>query len=103
MTMLEDYVMEMCSYGEYHSRKEYDNKITSLRKKYKMIPKKTDIIKTYNHLISQKKIKPHLTFYQYSLKKMGKSSSGVSVITCVTPEPATVVGPISVQAVPVYT
>ena len=57
MTMLEDYVIEMCSYGEYHSRKEYDNKITSLRKKYKMIPKNTDIIKTYNHLISHMDLK----------------------------------------------
>ena len=82
--MLENYVIEMCSYGEYNSRKEYDDKITSLRKKYKMVPKKTDIIKVYNNLVLSNKIKPHLTFYQYSLKKMGKSSSGVSVITVMT-------------------
>lgn len=85
---MDNYVRDMCRIKKYNSREEYDNQIKLLRKKYKMIPKKTDLIKTYNKLIENNEIEEHPTFYLYSLKKMGKSSSGVSVITVLTsPKP----------------
>ena len=80
---VENYVHDM-SELTYHSREEYDKKSRECRKVYKMVPKKTDIIKTYNKLVEDGSLKPNPTFYQYSLKKMGKSSSGVSVITVLT-------------------
>ena len=84
---VENYVRDM-SELTYHSREEYDKKSRECRKVYKMVPKKTDIIKTYNKLVEEGSLKPNPTFYQYSLKKMGKSSSGVSVITVLTsPKP----------------
>lgn len=85
---MDNYVRDMCQIKKYNSRKEYDNQIKILRKKYKMIPKKIDLIKAYNKLIENNEIEEHPTFYLYSLKKIGKSSSGVSVITVLTsPKP----------------
>jgi histone acetyltransferase (RNA polymerase elongator complex component) len=81
--MLDEYVIDMCK-NEYYTRDDYDNRMKLLRKKYKMIPKKTDIIKTYNELLKENKVKSNLSFYKFSMKKMGKSSSGVSVITLMT-------------------
>ena len=83
LNKVENYVRDM-SELTYHSREEYDKKSRECRKIYKMVPKKTDIIKTYNRLVKDDSLKPNPTFYQYSLKKMGKSSSGVSVITVLT-------------------
>lgn len=80
---IDKYVYDMTN-TTYISRAEYDKKSKECRKRYKMVPKKTDVIKAYNKLVEDGSLKPNPTFYQYSLKKMGKSSSGVSVITVLT-------------------
>ena len=80
---VENYVHDMTKIS-YNSREEYDKRSRECRKRYKMVPKKTDVLKTYNKLVEDGSLKPNPTFYQYSLKKMGKSSSGVSVITVLT-------------------
>ena len=65
----------------YSSRKEYDKEFVSLRKKYKMCPKKTDIRACIKD-IDPKDITEE--FLKYSIRKLGKSSSGVTVITLLT-------------------
>ena len=80
---IQNYVSDMCQ-KTYGSREEYDKYTKILRKKYKFVPKKTTVIKAYHELVKEKIIEPNPTFYQYSMKKMGKSSSGVSVITVLT-------------------
>ena len=66
---------------KYESRKDYDKYFVELRKKYKICPKKTDIRTCIQHLT-----KEDITddFMKYSVRKIGKSSSGVSVITVLT-------------------
>ena len=80
---IHNYVSDMCQ-KTYGSREEYDKYTKILRKKYKFVPKKTTVIKAYHELVKEKIIEPNPTFYQFSMKKMGKSSSGVSVITVLT-------------------
>tara|TARA_Y100001958_G_C21246059_1_gene576213 strand:- start:1693 stop:3744 length:2052 start_codon:yes stop_codon:yes gene_type:complete len=82
-----DFVTDL-SYDKYNHRKEYEKKFVELRKKYRMNPKKTEIVKIYRSLVEEGSIEPNPEFYKYSIKKQGKSSSGVSVITLLTsPEP----------------
>jgi len=80
---LNNYVSDMCSQS-YKSRVDYDKITNNLRKKYKFVPKKTDILKSYNSLLKDGLIEPNPSFYKFSMKKIGKSSSGVSVITILT-------------------
>ena len=82
-----DFVTDLAS-EEYKERINYEKKFVELRKKYKINPKKTDIIRTYRSLIEDGSIEANSNFYKFSIKKIGKSSSGVSVITVLTsPEP----------------
>ena len=78
----DDFCIELCM-DNYDSREDYNHKFQFLRKKYKMNPKKTDLIRTYKKLDKENKI-DETNVYQYLLKKIGKSSSGVSVITVLT-------------------
>ena len=72
----------------YLTRKDYDKKFIVLRKKYKICPSKAIILKTYKTLLLDKEIKENKSFYMYGLKKIGKSYSGVAVITILTsPKP----------------
>ena len=64
---------------DYKTRKEYDSEFIKLRKKYKINPKKTDIRKNIKNIEYTTE-----SFLKYSLRKIGKSSSGVSVITVLT-------------------
>ena len=76
------------SLKQYLNRDEYDKEFKLLRKKYKCNIKKTDILKIYNDLIQKKIIQQNQSMYEYSMKKIGKSHSGVSVITVLTsPKP----------------
>ena len=65
----------------YTSRREYDKQYVELRKKYKLCPKKTDIRKCIPYL-NEREITDD--FMKYSIRKIGKSSSGVTVITVLT-------------------
>lgn len=65
----------------YNSREEYDKYFVFLRKKYKINPKKT-IIRRLIKNIDQKNITK--SFLKYSIRKIGKSSSGVAVFTVLT-------------------
>ena len=67
----------------YTSRKEYDKHFETLRKKYKLCPKKTDIRKCIP-LIDKTKITE--SFMKYSIRKIGKSTSDVTVLTSPFPE-----------------
>ena len=78
-----NYITDMCL-KSYDSREDYDKYTKILRKKYKFVPKKITVIKSYHELVKEKIIEPNPSFYQFSMKKMGKSSSGVSVITVLT-------------------
>lgn len=73
-----EFIKELAS-TDYKSREEYDKKFILLRKKYKMNPKKTLIQKYIQNIDYKTK-----SFIEYSLRKIGKSSSGVSVITLLT-------------------
>ena len=82
-----DFVTDL-SYPDYSTRDEYTKKFTELRKIYKINPRKTEILKVYRELLNEGVIEPNPTFYKYAVKKIGKSSSGVSVITVLTsPDP----------------
>jgi len=78
----DDFCIELCM-NDYDSREDYNHKFQYLRKKYKMNPKKTSLIQTYHRLKKGNEI-DETNVYQYLLKKVGKSSSGVSVITLLT-------------------
>ena len=78
----DDFCIELCM-DDYDSREDYNHKFQNLRKKYKMNPKKTSLIQSYHRLKKENKI-DETNVYQYLLKKVGKSSSGVSVITVLT-------------------
>tara|TARA_B110000208_G_C11792492_1_gene438131 strand:+ start:2081 stop:4102 length:2022 start_codon:yes stop_codon:yes gene_type:complete len=69
---------------EYSSRKEYDDMFRILRRKYKIVPSKSKILKIYKELLCRNEIKVNKSFKIYALKKVGKSSSGVTVITVLT-------------------
>lgn len=75
------FVEELSNFN-YNSRQEYDKKYTELRKKYKIIIKKTEIRKLIENIKDKNKITS--SFLEYSIKKRGKSCSGVSVITILT-------------------
>ena len=82
-----DFVKEFAILN-FDTRDEYQTQFKILRKKYKVCPKKTIILKIYRKLVDDKVILPNNQFYKFSIKKIGKSSSGVSVITVLTsPEP----------------
>ena len=73
---------------EYTNRKNYDKGFTILRKKYKTTPSKSKVLKIYNRLLLNKEIKENKSFKIYGLRKIGKSYSGVTVITVLTsPKP----------------
>ena len=78
----DEFCIELCM-DDYDSREDYNHKFQKLRKKYKMNPKKTSLIQTYHRLKKKNKI-DETNINQYLLKKVGKSSSGVSVITVLT-------------------
>jgi len=69
------------AYKTYSDRKSYDKYFTELRKKYKICPKKM-LIRDSIKYINKEKITS--SFMKYSLRKIGKSSSGVAVITILT-------------------
>ena len=82
-----DFVYDLAS-KEYNCRNDYTKEFTELRKKYKQNPKKTEILRVYRELVNKNELKENSSFYKFSIKKIGKSSSGVSVITVLTsPEP----------------
>jgi ELP3 family radical SAM enzyme/protein acetyltransferase len=73
---------------DFKSDKDYNNIYKNIRKQLKICPSKPTLRKLYHELLVENKIKENKSFLQYSLKKRGKSSSGVSVITILTsPEP----------------
>tara|TARA_B100000745_G_C20119265_1_gene383196 strand:- start:874 stop:1071 length:198 start_codon:yes stop_codon:yes gene_type:complete len=45
----DDFCIGLCM-DDYDSREDYNHKFQILRKKYKMNPKKTDLIRTYKKL-----------------------------------------------------
>jgi ELP3 family radical SAM enzyme/protein acetyltransferase len=84
---VESFIKEFATF-DFETRDIYQKKFIILRKKYKINPKKTLILKIYRKLVDDKVILPNHQFYKFSIKKIGKSSSGVSVITVLTsPEP----------------
>ena len=66
------------------TEKEYETEYASLRKKYKICPNKPRILKRYRELVKNKIVTENNIFSSLSLKKKGKSLSGVSVITILT-------------------
>ena len=81
------FLKELLKY-EFKSDSEYNRIYKEIRKKLKVCPSKPILRKLYNELLLENKIKENKSFIKYSLKKRGKSNSGVSVITILTsPEP----------------
>ena len=75
-----DFTKELAK-ESYNNRREYDKYFTVLRKKYKINPKKTLIRGSIKYLNKDEVSK---SFLKFSLRKIGKSSSGVAVITLLT-------------------
>ena len=82
-TKLVSFTKDLAS-KEYSSREEYDREFTILRKRHKTSPSKSKVLKIYNNLLSNKIVKENKSFKIYGLRKVGKSSSGVAVITVLT-------------------
>ena len=81
------FLKELLKY-EFKSDSEYNKIYKKIRKKLKVCPSKPILRKLYNELLLENKIIENKSFVKYSLKKRGKSNSGVSVITILTsPEP----------------
>ena len=81
------FLKELLKY-EFKSDSEYNKIYKDIRKKLKVCPSKPILRKIYNELLLENKIIENKSFVKYSLKKRGKSNSGVSVITILTsPEP----------------
>ena len=81
------FLKELLKY-EFKSDSEYNKIYKEIRKKLKVCPSKPILRKLYNELLLENKIIENKSFVKYSLKKRGKSNSGVSVITILTsPEP----------------
>jgi len=80
MEKIIDFTKELAK-ESYNTRREYDKYFTVLRKKYKINPKKTLIRGSIKHLNHNEVTK---SFLEFSLRKIGKSSSGVTVITLLT-------------------
>ena len=70
--------------GTYSTEKDYIELYNNLRKIYKLSPSKPLIRHTYYQLLNKKIISENKLFEDFSIKKKGKSSSGVSVITILT-------------------
>ncbi|MBE18041.1 MAG: hypothetical protein CMH79_04680 [Nitrospinae bacterium] len=68
----------------FSSENEYISKFTLLRKKYKLSVSKPQLRKIYFKLLHNNEVEPNNQFLKYSIKKKGKSQSGVSVITILT-------------------
>jgi ELP3 family radical SAM enzyme/protein acetyltransferase len=73
--------VEKLACENYNSRSEYDKHFVQLRKIYKINPKKMDIRKMIKNIDNNKITE---SFMKFSIRKIGKSSSGVSVITLLT-------------------
>lgn len=69
---------------EFNSNKNYVENYDVLKKKYKLCPNKPTLNKLYYKLLKEGEIEENNNFLKYSLKKKGRSSSGVSVITILT-------------------
>lgn len=80
---LNDFVIDFSS-NEIKSQEQYRSIHDSLKKKYKLCPNKPTLLKTYNTLIKQNEISKNQSFIDFCIKKKGRSSSGVSVITILT-------------------
>ena len=68
----------------FTSNEDYLKKYDKLKKKYKLCPNKPTLNKIYHKLLKNGEIKENTDFLKYSLKKRGRSESGVSVITILT-------------------
>jgi len=82
-----DFLKELLKH-KFKSNQHYNEIFKNTRKKFKSCPSKPTLRKLYKELLLENKITENTSFYKYSIKKKGKSISGVSVITIVTsPKP----------------
>eukprot|EP00916_Digyalum_oweni_P021999 GHVL01036456.1.p1 GENE.GHVL01036456.1~~GHVL01036456.1.p1 ORF type:complete len:637 (-),score=145.70 GHVL01036456.1:2888-4798(-) len=82
-TKLQKFVTDMC-YEYIYTKKEFNELLIKLRKKYTCSPSKAQLIKTYKYLIENNIIKSHTNFEHFIIKKTVRTSSGVMVITILT-------------------
>ena len=82
-SVLESFTKDLVKY-DFHSESDFQNKVTSLRPKYKLSPSKPSLRKVYHELLLKNEISPNNSFITYSLKRKCRSSSGVTVITILT-------------------
>ena len=77
------FLKELVKY-DFKSDNDYNSIYKNIRKELKICPSKPTLRKLYHKLLLDKEIIENKSFLHYSLKKRGKSSSGVSVITILT-------------------
>ena len=82
-TKINDFVKDLVNSG-FKEEDDYKEIITTLKKKYKLSPNKPLLRKPYQKLLQSNEILPHDLFMQYTIKKKGRSASGVTVITILT-------------------
>lgn len=77
------FVKELCN-NQIKDEKHYQKLYNQLKVKYKLCPSKPQLRKTYHSLLIEKEINPNQSFLNHTLKRKGRSTSGVSVITIFT-------------------
>ena len=80
---IDKFLTDFITYDIY-SEKDYSLIYHKLRKKYKICPNKPTLLRKYHTMVKEGKIIENETFIEHCLKKKGRSSSGVSVITILT-------------------
>ena len=78
-----NFVKEFCKHT-INDENEYQKIFNKMKTKYKLCPSKTQMRSTYNKLLVEKQIHSNQQFINYILKKKGRSTSGVNVITVFT-------------------
>lgn len=78
-----NFVKEFCNYS-IKDENEYQKIYNKMKIKYKLCPSKTQMRSNYNKLLVERQINSNQQFLNYIIKKKGRSTSGVNVITVFT-------------------
>ena len=83
LSKLDGFIKEICR-NTIKDEKQYQTLYNQMKVKYKLCPSKPQMRSMYNKLLMEKEISPNQQFLNHTIKKRGRSTSGVSVITVLT-------------------
>eukprot|EP01084_Bolivina_argentea_P027714 51495_1 len=81
---MENFVRDLAQNTECESSKDWTQAQLTLRKKYKIVPRKAQLKVMYEHLLLQNEISSNESLQRYLIRKGVRSLSGVLVITIFT-------------------